>query len=254
MRILSSPFSRACPALSLRSAPGLILVPFLFFYLLLVQYCRTHYYRDPTSAFFDPNRGYDQIYSKFRAAQGQQFIQQVEEAGGLDTYENTLPKGENASICVGIASIARDEVSYIEGAVGSLLVDLTEEERKDIHLILFIPHTDPSWHPSFYTNWVPAVADTVLYYDVDGGQFDHIRRLETEGGLMREKGLFDYTYLLKACQGIGTPHVIMLEDDVVASEGWYHRTKGALHDADTKTRESGASKCEFTFLHPDSSF
>lgn len=251
MRLLSSPFSRTCPAISLRSAHGFILLPFLFLYLLLIYYCRTHYFRDPTSAFFDASRAYEPIYSRFRSAQGKHFIQHVDEASGFES-QNAIPKSNNASICVGFASMAREDVSYIEGAVGSLLIDLTEPEREDIHLVLFIPHTDPSKHPSFTSNWLPAVADRVLYYDVDGAKFDYIRKLESEGGLMREKGLFDYTYLLKACQDAGTPYVVMLEDDVVASEGWYHRTKDALHDADRQTRELGASKCECH--HPLASF
>lgn len=44
----------------------------------------------------------------------------------------------------------------------------------------------------------------------------------------REKALFDYTYLLKACQAVNASYVAMLEDDVLALDGWYHRTRQAL--------------------------
>ncbi|KAL1960408.1 hypothetical protein VTO42DRAFT_7707 [Malbranchea cinnamomea] len=241
MRVLSSPLSRSCPGFSTRSPHGFVLVVFLFLYLLVVQYCRTHYFRDPTSVFFDPNRGYEPIYTRFRTAQAADFIRHVDATASSES-KNALPSDRKSSLCVGIASIARNEVSYVETAVGSLLVDLTEQEREDIHLILFIPHTDPSKHPSFSSRWLSAVADKVLYYDVDGEKFDHIRKLETEGGLLREKGLFDYTYLLKACQSAGTPYVLILEDDVLAMEGWYHRTKQALYDVEQQTRALGASK------------
>ena len=42
----------------------------------------------------------------------------------------------------------------------------------------------------------------------------------------------------------------MLEDDVVALDGWYHRTCEALDSAEKQTREMGVSKCEFTTIDP----
>jgi hypothetical protein len=113
----------------------------------------------------------------------------------------------------------------------------------DIHLILFIAHTDPNAHPAYSEKWLSAVADTLLLYDLKAEEFEHIRRLEMEAGLRREKGLFDYTYLLKACHAVATPYILMLEDDVVAMDGWYHRTRKALEAALRQTRAARASKC-----------
>ncbi|EGD93114.1 hypothetical protein TESG_00669 [Trichophyton tonsurans CBS 112818] len=152
------------------------------------------------------------------------------------------PLGDRNSIfCVGIVSIARKDVSYIEATVGSLLMDLSPREREDLYLILFIPHVDPTIHPSFESKWISAMTDRVLLYNVTAAEIDHLRELENEGGSFREKGLFDYVYLLKACQEIGAPHTIMVEDDVLEMDGWYHRTKQALVDADRQTSRLGAS-------------
>ena len=79
-----------------------------------------------------------------------------------------------------------------------MLQGLTEEERADIHLLLFITHTDPNAHPAYLEKWLSAAADTVLIYDLKAKEFEHIKRLEMEAGLSREMGLFDYTYLLMA--------------------------------------------------------
>lgn len=89
------------------------------------------------------------------------------------------------------------------------------------------------------------MADRVLLYNVTTAELDHLRELENEGGLFREKGLFDYVYLLKACQELGASHTIMVEDDVLAMDGGYHRTKRALVDADRQTSRLGASQCKY---------
>lgn len=212
----------------------------LLLYLLLIHYCQTHYYREPTSAFFDHDRGYDQIYSKFRTAQANTFIREAE-AIASPVNKTSLPTSTNASLCVGISSIKCHELNYVESAVGSLPLDLTERERQNIHLILFIPHTDPTVHPSYSSGWLSATADTVLLYDLPERQMKRLKVLESKGA--SEKALFDYANLLKACQVVGTPYTVLVEDDVVAMDGWHHRTRRALENTERQTREIGASKC-----------
>lgn len=251
MRILSSPPTNG--SLFSRTASRCILAS-LVCYILLVQYCRIRSHRDPTSAFFDARKGYQPIYSGFRASKGANFIRYIDAVASSTTNATNAttalkpPGNRNASLCVGIASIARKDVSYIEATVGSLLMDLGPREREDLYLILFIPHVDPTIHPSFESKWLSAMADRVLLYNVTSAELDHLRELEKEGGLFREKGLFDYVYLLKACQEIGAPHTIMVEDDVLAMDGWYHRTKRALVDADQQTSRLGASQCKLSPL------
>ncbi|KAL1954724.1 hypothetical protein VTO42DRAFT_777 [Malbranchea cinnamomea] len=223
------------------------LISFLVLYFLLIQYCRTHFYRDPTSSFFDSRRAYDQVYSGFRSTQATRFIYNIDALADSWKDDRTASLNQtdawtaskNASVCVGIASVAREGVSYIEGAVGSLLMDLGPDERDDIYLILFIPHADPTVHPSYSSRWLFAMADKVLLYNEEDLGF--VKELENHDKLGKTKALFDYVYLLKACEAVGTPYVLMLEDDVVALDGWHHRTKHALDAAEQQTRQLGAS-------------
>ncbi|OQE27931.1 hypothetical protein PENFLA_c005G05868 [Penicillium flavigenum] len=212
---------------------------FLFFYVLLIVVARRQSSRDPTSIFFDPTKAYDPIYSAIRLEQAASFIDTANNA-----TEPQIPRGpRQPKFCLGVATIARKGARYFQATVGTFLEGLSEEERAGIHLILFIAHTDPSQHPAYEEPWLYKLADQVLLYNASEVDVDHIRSLETDEAKIagREKALFDYTYLLKACAKIDTPYVVMLEDDLVALDGWYHRTQTALSSAEEQTREMGAA-------------
>jgi GR25 family glycosyltransferase involved in LPS biosynthesis len=132
-------------------------------------------------------------------------------------------------------------------AVGSLLEGLTPEERSEIDFKVFIPHSDPTVHPSYTEDWLPSLVDDIVVYNVDDRQMEQIRVWEAEAGLFREKGLYDYSYLLKACYKQGTPYIAMFEDDVVAVDGWYHRTQAALEQAEALAALKSASP-DFLYL------
>ncbi|KAJ5092063.1 hypothetical protein NUU61_006933 [Penicillium alfredii] len=219
-----------------------VFLSFLLFYALLVLYTRTQSSRDPGSAFFRPWTAYDASYSAVRLDEADRYIDSVNNNNG------TAPKPAKASpqpgLCVGIASIARNGIRYFRSTVGTVLEGLSEAERADIHLVLFIAHTDPAQHPAYNETWLHEVADRVLLYEPDKVNVDYIRSLETDAARVsgREKALFDYTYLLQACEATNAPYVVMLEDDVVAQDGWYHRTRQALASAEEQTKKIGASK------------
>lgn len=132
--------------------------------------------------------------------------------------------------------------------MGSILDGLSEAERANMHLILFIAHTNASEHPAYSEPWPHNVADRVLLYNETEVDLDHIHDLETDSAkfFAREKALFDYTYLLKACQAVNASYVAMVEDDVLALDGWFHRTLFAADEADQMTLDKGASNCECT--------
>jgi hypothetical protein len=241
MRLLSGIPSLGTASLLLRSYTAKVFLVFLFLYLLLVEYARTHSYRDPTSVFFDAERGYLPAYSAVRSEQANAFIDRVD-SGEITPYKAST----NPSFCVGVATIARNGPPYFRTAVGSLLENLSESERSELHLIPFIAHSDPQQHPSYSERWLHEVADTVLLYNWEEVNKDHIIELEQDQNKIsgREKGLFDYTYLLKACHAVNASHVVMLEDDVVLLDGWFHRAQLALSAAARQTAEMGASSCE----------
>lgn len=237
---------RSLPRFALRSLlksyTCRVFLIFLIVYALAVYYARIHCWRDPTSFFFRDDEAYEPIYSDSRTEQANQFVELANNRTGVQQFKAS----HQPSMCVGVASVARNGVSYFESAVGSVLAGLSEAERADLYLILFIAHTDPTEHPAYSEPWLQALADKVLLYDKKEVDVDHIHSLETaeEKSFAREKGLFDYTYLLKACQSVNAPYSVILEDDIVALDSWYHRAKQAVAAAERQTKEQGAAKCK----------
>ena len=199
---------------------ALACVLFVFSYLLAIIYCRFNYFRDPTSAFFDSVKGYDKIYSVTREQQAASYI---ESANALT--EPHTPSAE-PKLCLGVATVSRPDKQYIRSTVGSLLDGLSVAERRAIHFILFIAHTDQHVHPIYGEKWTETLPDTLLGYDVNNTELVKIGFWEAEKDY-RAKGLYDYAYLLQKCYDTGASYVAMVEGDVLAVEGWYPRATAA---------------------------
>lgn len=202
----------------------------LYFVALLAAGFRSQ--RDPTSFFFNPNKGYQRVYSHLRQEQAESFIQHVPKKGSVYTPTKFNPEKRSKSMCIGVATVARKDVRYFRAAVGSLLEGLDPHERERLYVILFIAHTDPSIHPAFGEAWLETVADEILLYNksVTTTQIEYLKKLEENKKSFYDKPLFDYTYLLNACYDTGAPHIILFEDDIIAMDGWFHRTDAALKD------------------------
>jgi len=207
---------------------------FAIMYLLAILWLSLFARRDPTSIFFSEAAGYQPRYSEIRRQQADTFIRNV-----LDDPPDSNPKfstaGENNTLCLGIATVARGGVRYFRTTVGSVLEGLDPSERRRIFLLLFIAHTDPTVHPAYSEKWTHELADQVLLYNVSNDQLERLRTLEkVKDNNYFEKPLFDYAYLLKACLETGTSHIAILEDDVVAMDGWFHRTEQAVDMIESK--------------------
>lgn len=188
---------------------------------------------DPTSIFFDASNAYTPRYSALRHHQA---------SGYISAYNSTTSaafvtsRDSAKKLCLGVPSIARHGPQYLPGTVGSLLDGLTVDERSEIYLMVFIPHSDPAAHPAYNQTWLPKLADRILtYQELDANEMDHIRTMETEGGTFEEKGLYDYSFLVSKCAELNTPYIAVLEDDVLAMDGWYHRAINALRDAENQS-------------------
>ena len=122
--------------------------------------------------------------------------------------------------------MARKDVRYFRAAIGSLMEGLDPHERERLYVILFIAHTDPTVHPAFGEAWLDAIADEVLLYSksVPAPQIEYLRKLENNKKTFYDKPLFDYEYLLQACYNTSAPYMILFEDDIIAMDGWFHRT------------------------------
>jgi hypothetical protein len=218
------------------TAYGLIVLSILTTTLLV----RSASSRDPGSWFFDPSSGYSQQYSAIRQRQAERF---VEAAVENPPYRKSNPA---TGLCIGIPSVARDGARYLRTTVGSLLAGLSLEERAGMHLMVFLPHSDPNIHPAYQEAWLSNLVDEVVLYNVSDQEMDYIESLELNDVEHRTKGLYDYNYLMKACLAKNTPYIALLEDDVVAMDGWYHRTVNGIRQAET---QSGLMKPSRDFLY-----
>ena len=110
---------------------------------------------------------------------------------------------------------------------------MTEEERDAVHLIIFIPHVDPSIHPAYHDKWITNLAAQLLLYNLTGEELEKVKKME-ETKHTRAKIMYDYQYLMKACYDTQAPYLALLEDDTLAMDGWFHRTIAGLHTAEQK--------------------
>jgi hypothetical protein len=208
-------------------------------YIIAFLFARSFSQRDPTSFFFNPNKGYQRIYSHLRQEQAEGFIQQVSNKAQDSVPTKFNPEKRSTSLCIGVATVARKDVRYFRAAIGSLLEGLAPHERERLYVVLFIAHTDPTVHPAFGEAWVDSVADEVLLYSksVPPAQIEYLRKLESNKKSFYDKPLFDYTYLLQACHNTSAPYMILFEDDIVAMDGWFHRTEAGLREIEDKVRK-----------------
>ena len=207
----------------LLSTNAWIILCYCVLYLATFQYCRYAYSRDPTSFFFDASKGYQRVYSLKREKQADAFIEAA-------NHSSSGPSGPqpNATICLGIATIARSE-QYVRRTIGSLLEGLTDPQRKSIHLAVFFAQTDAHKHPIYNEPWLKEVANEVIEYEVGEEEMTRLRSLE-EDHQFWNKSMYDYEYLLNGCLDTGADWIMIVEDDVLAKEGWYQQTIGALED------------------------
>lgn len=202
-------------------------------YLALIRYCSTTYYRDPTSAFFDPIRGYQRHYSVVRQNQADAYIERHNTSPASNTPLKRAPK-----LCIGIATVARENEQYIGSTIGSLLEPLSPDERNEVYLAVLIAHTAPEVHPIYNEPWLLALVDKVLLYDVPKEQMDELTEWEKDKNFVR-KAIFDYTYAMQKCVDGGAEWVAMVEDDTLAVMDWCPRLMKALEQVDDLHRADG---------------
>lgn len=218
--------------------PSAFMLTPLPLYVLALWYCRTHFYRDPTSAFFKPEVAYEPIYTNTRLQEARSYIEVL----------GSVPhRRQNSSIapfvCVGVPTVARKNVRYFRDCVGSLFEGLEGTERQEIYFIAFFSDSDPNKHPAYHETWLQNIADLVLTHDQLETDLDHIKELEKDV-MHREKGLLDYRLLLDTCASTGAEYVAMIEDDVISRRGWFPKMEQALVEAERKTHLRGFITCK----------
>jgi len=201
-----------------------LFVVFAIVYCIVLQHLWLVSSQDPSSFFLDAKRAYQRRYSSTRIEEASDFIA---------TSENDRDHSKAASdpsICIGIPTVQRDDAKYFHLLVGSLLDGLSDTERSDILLLPFIANIDPYIHYAYNSSWLFDLSDEVVTYEnVSIWDKARMRSQETPKGHMK-KALFDYSFMLRRCLDSQAPYILMLEDDVIAADGWYRRTKAALAD------------------------
>lgn len=244
---------RISSTISVVSSPAFLLLYLLpiLLYFGLELYGHARYWRDPHSPYFDNEKAWQSRYSDTRSEEANAF---------LDHHINTtFRRSEEVAslkprICLGMLTVARpDGVMYFPTSLGSVLAGLTQKERDELYVMPFITHTDPTRHPAYNEPWLEHITDRILLYnETDIEKYRHIVELEKErdrtGTPDREKHLSDYTYLMRQCGATGADYVLMMEDDVVALDGWFHRAKDGLIEAEEKTLLSRAKDCKLDCL------
>ena len=150
-----------------------------------------------------------------------------------NSSESAQVTPKDIKMCVGIATVGREQEQYVRATVGSLLDGLTVEEREEIYLNILIAHTAPHVHPIYGEEWLHHVSEKVLLYDVSQKQFNDLLNWEKDKDY-RKKAIFDYSFLLQSCLNTGAQWIAMIEDDTLAVTGWYPRAIEALEMADDK--------------------
>ncbi|KAG9243970.1 hypothetical protein BJ878DRAFT_442265 [Calycina marina] len=212
----------------------LFILPLIFITLAFFRAQRV-YSRDPTSYFFDSTTAYDRKYSLIRKKEADAFI----EAVATKPFRRTIPYLPGTTrplLCIGIPTVSRPTGDvYVRTTIGSLLAGLNSAERDQIYLVPFIAHSDPDIHPIYNETWLRNVADEILTYHKEGSELQHLKDLEKDKE-NREKQISDYTLVLEACIKANSEYVVTFEDDVLALDGWFHRTKAALQGVQAEVK------------------
>ncbi|BCR84493.1 uncharacterized protein ACHE_11895S [Aspergillus chevalieri] len=192
-------------------------------YALLLFYCRYRSARDPTSYFFQPEEGYRPRYSVTRIQESLRFLSSSKHLSVRPASPSTDP-----SLCIGIVTAKRPLAQNLNTTVGSLLDNLSQEQRSEIAVHVLFAHVISSAHPDFGQPWVSQFVDRVFTYEQLGAPIPTLKKLEHERRIS-EKSLLDYRLTLESCyHQTNSSWILMLEDDVVAQRHWYERTAQAL--------------------------
>ncbi|KAM5475899.1 hypothetical protein MauCBS54593_000581 [Microsporum audouinii] len=197
-------------------------------WLLLFQYGRYRFWRDPHSAFLNDRNVYDLKYSIYREYEAHHFVSRY---NALSEPPQAVKGGGSPIFCVVFVTVQRESDNYFDPSIGSLLAGLDPIERRALHLNVLFADTDPKKHPSWDEKWVDRLTDTARTYNVSESQLAHLKKLEADRNFY-EKGVYDYIYALTSCQETNAPYTIVFEDDIILADGWMVKTAKALLDID----------------------
>lgn len=162
-----------------------------------------------------------------------------------------MSKGQQrtgVSMVLGIPTVKRDKQSYLLSTLNNLITRMTEEERNDTLLVVFIAETDPE-----YVSLVSKQIEVRFNAFIDNGLIDIISPPPSYYPNMealritlndpadrvkwRSKQNLDYAFLMSYAQSKGTFYV-QLEDDILAKENFVTKMKDFAIKKSASTNDS----------------
>lgn len=157
------------------SSAGITLACTAILWLSVFTACKHLLWRDPHTAFFSEDGVYDLDYSSFRQKEAHDYIS---EADAGDHNQTQTPNSATPSICAAITTFNRDGRQYLNETVGSMLADLTGEEREELEVRLLFAHVDSVVHPDWNAQWLDTL-DHWGTYNISMEDLSHIKEWET---------------------------------------------------------------------------
>lgn len=210
------------------SRPALVLLVFYsVIFIGALEYGRTHFYRDPGSAFFDPSRAYERYYSALRQSEAQDFVDIAQRHNSsLGTQSRPAARTSQVQICSAVMTTKRNiPRQYVYDTVGSLLASSTPQERSSLYLSVLHAESHPGPHSPSSQAWFSELMDDSYSYQSALSEADqaYLSDLEARGDL-EEKGVFDYALALQRClDKTSAPLIAVFEDDILVAQGWLAR-------------------------------
>lgn len=115
---------------------------------------------------------------------------------------------------------------------------LTPAERESLFFVTLLAHVDQTMHLDHGQVWLANMVDKLLSYDQDPTRKVIAEDMEAKHVSHWIKSKFDYSFVLDACKRTGAPYILVIEDDVVFLDGWYHRTVKALAGVEENSKKA----------------
>jgi hypothetical protein len=117
-----------------------------------------------------------------------------------------------------------------------LVEGLDVGERSALRIVVLLADDDPTSHPAFGQRWLQRIADEILLYgNISSSIVTDIYRNVELVTSTRDKTLLrndrvhrDYATLMSSCRETGEEYFILIEDDVIAAQGWLGRLLKSL--------------------------
>ena len=177
-----------------KTCAGRTLIYTTLAWLVAYVYCKQTFWRDPDSWFYNASTVYDVKYSHERQIEARQFIVAANNSNENVPTHNSSPT-QDPIICIGIVTVKRKAIQYLNDTIGSMLVGLTNEERSAISVQLLFADSTPFNHSDWDSQWLNEL-DFWSTYEVSAEQLEKLRDMKRKKKI-QAKGILYVTQQFK---------------------------------------------------------